>query len=91
LAHDQRGRHEVSGDPRRSAASSKTSACAHRPDRVRLKASIPGPYTLAGRIAPSGDCRPLCGTEHCCPSCGPSWELVAAGCEIVTVDEPSMS
>ena len=63
------------------------------PKGRRLKASVPGPYTLAGRLKPNDRYRdrhavtealiPIVRTELT--------NLIAAGCEFVTVDEPSMS
>lgn len=58
-----------------------------------LKASVPGPYTLSGRLLPNEEypdryaiteaLRPIVRKEL--------EELVAAGCTEITVDEPSMS
>jgi 5-methyltetrahydropteroyltriglutamate--homocysteine methyltransferase len=58
-----------------------------------LKASVPGPYTLSGRLLPNEEypdryaiteaLRPIVRKEL--------EELVAAGCKEITVDEPSMS
>jgi 5-methyltetrahydropteroyltriglutamate--homocysteine methyltransferase len=105
-AHDQRGRHKVTGELRaplglgavedferlkRLAASqfetrnSKLS--------ISLKASVPGPYTLSGRLLPNGrypDRYAL--TEALLPIVRIELEsLVNAGCREITVDEPSMS
>ena len=59
----------------------------------RLKASVPGPYTLAGRLAPNAqypDRHAI--TEALIPIVRQELaDLVAAGCSMVTVDEPSMS
>ncbi len=63
------------------------------PPGFTLKASVPGPYTLSGRLLPTPEfpdryalteaLLPLVRTElH---------DLVAAGCREITVDEPSMS
>ncbi|MCO6456512.1 MAG: hypothetical protein J5I93_14540, partial [Pirellulaceae bacterium] len=63
------------------------------PAGVTLKASVPGPYTLAGRLVPE----PLYAdrfavTEALLPLVrGELERLVAAGCRELTVDEPSMS
>ena len=58
-----------------------------------LKASVPGPYTLSGRLAPNAqypDRYAL--TEALLPLVRAELEaLVAAGCREITVDEPSMS
>jgi 5-methyltetrahydropteroyltriglutamate--homocysteine methyltransferase len=97
-AHDQRGRHRIVGE----LAAPRGLGVVDEYRRLRelappggplLKASIPGPYTLAGRIEPGGAYAdrwavadallPLVRDELV--------RLVDAGCEIVTVDEPSMS
>lgn len=60
---------------------------------VTLKASVPGPYTLSGRLAPNAqypDRHAL--TEALLPIVRAELTaLVAAGCREITVDEPSMS
>jgi 5-methyltetrahydropteroyltriglutamate--homocysteine methyltransferase len=63
------------------------------PPGPALKASVPGPYTLSGRLVPGGPYRdrrevaeallPLVRAELAA--------LVAAGCRELTIDEPSMS
>ena len=94
--HDQRGRHRVVGE---LAAPNGLGVVAEwerlrslAPGDARLKASVPGPYTLAGRIEPSGDYPDRWTvTEALLPIVRAELEaLVATGCEIVTVDEPSM-
>ncbi|NBC30002.1 MAG: methionine synthase, partial [Spirochaetes bacterium] len=58
-----------------------------------LKASVPGPYTLSGRLLPN-DQYPdrFAVTEALLPLVRTELEgLVAAGCREITVDEPSMS
>ena len=58
-----------------------------------LKASVPGPYTLSGRLLP-GERYPdrWALTEALLPIVRDELEaLVAAGCREITVDEPSMS
>ncbi|HKW73402.1 MAG TPA: cobalamin-independent methionine synthase II family protein [Candidatus Dormibacteraeota bacterium] len=59
----------------------------------QLKASVPGPYTLAGRLAPGRqypDRHAV--TEALVPIvCRELVALVDAGCRTVSVDEPSMS
>src|SRR5262249_46261237 len=59
----------------------------------QLKASVPGPYTLAGRLAPGRqypDRHAV--TEALLPIVRRELAaLVEAGCRMVTVDEPSMS
>jgi 5-methyltetrahydropteroyltriglutamate--homocysteine methyltransferase len=90
--HDQRGKHRVAGElraPRGLGVVDELERLRElAPPGTQLKASVPGPYTLAGRI--EGDRWEL--TEALLPLV--SAELVAlveAGCERITVDEPSMS
>lgn len=96
-AHDQRGRHEIVDEisaPRGLGVVDEYERLVRiAPGGVRLKASIPGPYTLAGRIVPGGAYPDRYAvTEALVPIVRAELEaLVAAGCEIVTVDEPSMS
>src|SRR5204862_3197893 len=63
------------------------------PVGLTLKASVPGPYTLSGRLLPNAqypDRYAL--TEALLPIVRAELEaLVAAGCREITVDEPSMS
>lgn len=98
-AHDQRGRHEVIGEPLaprglgvveewqrlRRLAAGRTAAT--------LKVSVPGPYTMSGRLVPNErypDRWAL--TEALVPIVRAELEaLVADGATEVTVDEPSMS
>jgi len=96
-AHDQRGRHRITGE---LAAPDGLGVIVEwerlrelAPDSARLKASVAGPYTLAGRIEPNADYPDRWAvTEGLLPIVRAELEaLVAAGCEIVTVDEPSMS
>jgi 5-methyltetrahydropteroyltriglutamate--homocysteine methyltransferase len=101
-AHDQRGKHEVTGELR--AARGLGAVAEFRrlerlarsggvPESVTLKASVPGPYTLSGRLLPNErypDRWAL--TEALLPVVRRELEdLVAAGCREITVDEPSMS
>jgi 5-methyltetrahydropteroyltriglutamate--homocysteine methyltransferase len=96
-AHDQRARHRIVGE---LAAPGGLGAVAEwrrlrdvAPDDARLKASVPGPYTLAGRLEPGGDYPDRWSvTEALLPLVRAELEaLVDAGCELLTVDEPSMS
>lgn len=98
-AHDQRGRHEVVGELRaprglgvveewqrlRRLAAGRTHAT--------LKVSVPGPYTMSGRLVPNErypDRWAL--TEALVPIVSAELEaLVADGATEITVDEPSMS
>jgi 5-methyltetrahydropteroyltriglutamate--homocysteine methyltransferase len=101
-AHDQRGRHRVTGElraPRGLGAVEeferlgRIAAALKVPSSVALKASVPGPYTLSGRLVPNeryADRYAL--TEALLPMVRKELEaLVAAGCRELTVDEPSMS
>jgi 5-methyltetrahydropteroyltriglutamate--homocysteine methyltransferase len=58
-----------------------------------LKASVPGPYTLSGRLQPNGEYPDRYAVaEALLPIVRAELEaLVAAGCREITVDEPSMS
>jgi 5-methyltetrahydropteroyltriglutamate--homocysteine methyltransferase len=60
---------------------------------IVLKASVPGPYTLSGRLIPNERYRDRYAlTEALLPMVRRELEaLVAAGCREITVDEPSMS
>jgi 5-methyltetrahydropteroyltriglutamate--homocysteine methyltransferase len=96
-AHDQRGRHRIIGE---LAAPDGLGVVAEwerlrslAPAGTQLKASVPGPYTLAGRIEPSTDYPDRWAvTEALVPIVRSELEaLIDAGCDVVTVDEPSMS
>lgn len=96
-AHDQRGKHRVVGElvaPRGlGAVEDFRRLQAIAPKGVDLKASVPGPYTLSGRLLPN-DRYPdrLALTEALLPLVRAELEaLVAAGCREITLDEPSMS
>jgi len=58
-----------------------------------LKASVPGPYTLSGRINPGGTYEDRWDiTEALIPIVREELEqLVHCGCREITLDEPSMS
>jgi 5-methyltetrahydropteroyltriglutamate--homocysteine methyltransferase len=97
-AHDQRGRHRVVGELR----APRGLGAVEEFERLRalappggpvLKASVPGPYTLAGRIEPGGAYGDRWAvTEALLPIVRDELvRLVDAGCVCVTVDEPSMS
>jgi 5-methyltetrahydropteroyltriglutamate--homocysteine methyltransferase len=96
-AHDQRGRHRIVGQlsaPRGLGAVAEWERLRSiAPEDARLKASVPGPYTLAGRIEPNADYPDRWAvTEALLPVVRAELEaLVAAGCGVATVDEPSMS
>src|SRR5438876_3367132 len=105
-AHDQRGRHKVMGELR-APRGLGTVADFERLKRLAapeletrnskletgLKASVPGPYTLSGRLIPNQqypDRYAL--TEALLPIVRDElMALVKAGCEEICVDEPSMS
>jgi 5-methyltetrahydropteroyltriglutamate--homocysteine methyltransferase len=96
-AHDQRGRHAIVGE---LAAPDGLGVVAEwkrlqrlAPAGPALKVSVPGPYTLSGRLEPNERypdrdavaeaLRPIVTAEL--------ESLVAAGCKEIMVDEPSMS
>ena len=105
-AHDQRGKHKVIGELRAprglgavedfkrlqriAAPQLETRNSRHG---TSLKASVPGPYTLSGRLIPNNHYRDRYAlTEALLPLVRRELEtLVAAGCREITVDEPSMS
>jgi 5-methyltetrahydropteroyltriglutamate--homocysteine methyltransferase len=96
-AHDQRGKHAVVGElsaPRGLGAVEEFERLRRiAPPGPALKVSIPGPYTLSGRLLPSDrypDRYAL--AEALVPIIQRELAaLVAAGCSELTVDEPSMS
>lgn len=96
-AHDQRGRHRITGEiaaPRGLDAVGEFERLKRlAPPGVALKASVPGPYTLSGRLVPNErypDRYAL--TEALLPIVSSELSaLVGAGCTELTVDEPSMS
>lgn len=96
-AHDQRGKHSIVdtltapnglGTVREFERLKKLA-----PPGPVLKASVPGPYTLSGRLLPNDQYRDRYEiTEALLPIVRKELEqLVAAGCTEITVDEPSMS
>jgi len=96
-AHDQRGRHRVVGElraPRGLGAVEEVERLRRlAPAGPTLKASVPGPYTLSGRLVPSDRYKDRWAlTEALLPIVAAELEsLVRAGCREITVDEPSMS
>lgn len=103
-AHDQRGKHKVIGELRAPHGLGAVddferlkrlshSAISHLPSAPALKASVPGPYTLSGRLLPSAQYPDRWAlTEALLPIVRAELEaLVEAGCREITVDEPSMS
>ena len=97
-AHDQRGKHEIVGDLLAPAGLGAVEEF-ERLRRLevksgaRLKVSVPGPFTLSGRLAPNEQYRDRYAiTEALLPIVRKEIEdLVNAGCEEICVDEPSMS
>ena len=95
--HDQRPMHRISGELRAPSGLGVVDEFKRlqrlAPKGPRLKASVPGPYTLAGRLTPNDRYRDRHAvTEALIPIVRQELtDLVAAGCQVVTVDEPSMS
>ena len=96
-AHDQRGKHKVIG-PLAAPRGLGTVGDFERLKRLApagliLKASVPGPYTLSGRLLPNAQYSGRYAlTEGLLPLVRAELEaLVKAGCREITVDEPSMS
>ena len=96
-AHDQRGKYPVTGT---IASGHGLGAVAEfkllqtvAPPGPALKTSVPGPYTLSGRIEPGGAYKSRWDvTEALIPIVRAELEqLVEAGCQEITLDEPSMS
>ena len=105
-AHDQRGRHKVIGELRaprglgtlKDFERLKRLSAAVLPTlnlqaSTVLKASVPGPYTLSGRLIPNERYRDRFGlTEALLPIVRDELiALVRGGCQEICVDEPSMS
>lgn len=96
-AHDQRGKHRIRGTlsaPRGLGVVAEYQRLKRlAPEGPVLKASVPGPFTLSGRLLPN-DAYPdrYAVTEALLPIVRKELEdLVTAGCREITVDEPSMS
>jgi 5-methyltetrahydropteroyltriglutamate--homocysteine methyltransferase len=96
-AHDQRGKYDVTGRLHSrhglgSVAEFKLLQKIAPPGPI-LKASVPGPYTLSGRIIPGGIYKDRWDiTEALIPIVREELEqLVQCGCREITLDEPSMS
>ncbi len=96
-AHDQRGKHEIVGElmaPNGLGTVEDFERLKRlAPNGPILKASVPGPYTMSGRLIPNDEYPDRYAvTEALVPIIRTELEaLVAAGCTEVTVDEPSMS
>jgi 5-methyltetrahydropteroyltriglutamate--homocysteine methyltransferase len=95
--HDQRGKHEVVGEL--AAPHGLGTVVDFRrlkrlaPSHVGLRASVPGPYTLSGRLRPNRQYPDRWAlAQALVPIVRKELEhLVAEGCQDLCVDEPSMS
>lgn len=96
-AHDQRGKNQITGPlvaPRGLGAVREYQRLKRlAPAGPVLKASVPGPYTLSGRLMPNEQYPDRYAiTEALLPIVHQELvDLVKAGCTEITVDEPSMS
>jgi len=96
-AHDQRGKHNIIDEIRAPKGLGVVEEYQRlirlAPNGPTLKASVPGPYTLSGRLVPNlryTDRYSV--TEALIPIVRAELEaLVKAGCTEITLDEPSMS
>lgn len=96
-AHDQRGKNSIVGELTAPAGLGAVKEFQRlqrlAPAGPVLKASVPGPYTLSGRLMPNEIYKDRYEiTEALLPIVRSELEsLVDAGCTEITVDEPSMS
>ncbi len=103
-AHDQRGKHKIISELKAPGGLGVVeefqrlqqifnSAFSAQHLALALKASVPGPYTLSGRLLTNEQYPDRFAiTEALLPIVKKELEdLVAAGCTEITVDEPSMS
>lgn len=96
-AHDQRGKNSIidtlTAPNGLGAVKEYLRLKKLAPAGPTLKASVPGPYTLSGRLLPNEKYKDRYAiTEALMPFVSAELEaLVAAGCTEITVDEPSMS
>lgn len=97
-AHDQRGKHRIEGElraPRGLGAVEELKRLQRLATRSgkRLKISVPGPFTLSGRLEPNAQYPDRYAiTEALLPIVRKEIEdLVSAGAEEICIDEPSMS
>jgi 5-methyltetrahydropteroyltriglutamate--homocysteine methyltransferase len=97
-AHDQRGKHAIIGElaaPRGLGVVDEFKRLQRLAPAgaATLKASVPGPYTLSGRLIPNAQYADRWAvTEALLPMVRQELEdLVTAGCQEISVDEPSMS
>ncbi|HEX7897165.1 MAG TPA: cobalamin-independent methionine synthase II family protein [Planctomycetota bacterium] len=95
--HDQRGKHAIVGElhaPRGLGVVEEFQRLRRlAPPGPTLKASVPGPYTLSGRLQPGGSYPDRWAVaEALMPVVRAELEaVVKAGCREICVDEPSMS
>jgi 5-methyltetrahydropteroyltriglutamate--homocysteine methyltransferase len=95
--HDQRGKHQITGDlctPQGLGVVQEFERLRRiAPDGPALKVSIPGPYTLSGRLIPNSQYPDRWAvTEALIPSVRDELQrCIDAGCDEITIDEPSMS
>ena len=96
-AHDQRGKHRITGPlnaPKGLGVVEEYLRLQRlAPTGPTLKTSIPGPFTLSGRLLPNAEYPDrMAITEALLPIVRRELEkLLEAGCKEITVDEPSMS
>lgn len=96
-AHDQRGKYTINGKlnaPNGLGAVKEFLRLKKlAPAGPVLKTSVPGPYTLSGRLMPNDQYKDRYEiTEALLPLVAQELkDLVAAGCTEITIDEPSMS
>jgi len=96
-AHDQRGKHNITETLSAPGGLGVVNEFLRlkklAPAGPVLKASVPGPYTLSGRLLPNKEYKDRYAiTEALLPFIQKELEgLVDAGCQEITVDEPSMS
>lgn len=95
--HDQRGKHSITGEIRAPQGLGVVEEYNRlkwlAPMGPTLKASIPGPYTLSGRLVPNSQYPDRWAvTEALIPIVRKEIEdCLAVGCTELTIDEPSMS
>lgn len=96
-AHDQRGKHKIIEGLQAPNGLGVVEEYLRlkrlAPEGPVLKASVPGPFTLSGRLLPNQEYPDRYAiAEAILPMVRDELEaLVAAGCREITVDEPSMS
>ncbi|MFP3854376.1 MAG: methionine synthase, partial [Anaerolineales bacterium] len=96
-AHDQRGKHRITGEieaPQGLGVVEEFERLKRlAPDGPTLKCSIPGPYTMSGRLIPNEQYPDRYAvTEAFIPIVRQELaDLVEAGCQEISIDEPSMS